>query len=94
MNKTDLVDVLAKTAGISKGQAAKSFDAIVARTVEALLNGERVTVLGLGTMSVVQHQARMGRNPRTGALMKISARKAVRFSASLDLRKAVNNGRK
>ena len=90
MNKTDLVDVLAETAGISKAQAAKSFDAIITRTVDALLNGERVTVLGLGTMTVVQHKARTARNPRTGALMTIAARKAVKFSASLDLRKAVN----
>ncbi|HEX8925458.1 MAG TPA: HU family DNA-binding protein [Terriglobales bacterium] len=90
MNKTDLVDVLAQTAGISKGQAALSFDAMIARTVEALLDGERVTVLGLGTMTVVQHKSRMGRNPRTGAVMKIAARKAVKFSASLDLRKAIN----
>jgi DNA-binding protein HU-beta len=91
MNKTDLVDVLAHTAGISKGQAAKAFDAMISRTVEALLNGERVTVLGLGTMTVVQHRARMGRNPRTGAEMTIAARKAVKFSASLDLRKAMNH---
>jgi DNA-binding protein HU-beta len=90
MNKTDLVDVLAQTAGISKGQAAKAFDAIIARTVEALLDGDRVTVLGLGTMTVVQHRARSGRNPRTGAAMTIAARKAVKFSASRDLRKAVN----
>jgi len=90
MNKTDLVDVLAQTAGISKGQAAKAFDAVIARTVEGLLNGERVTVLGLGTMVAVEHKARMGRNPRTGASMKIAARKAVRFTASLDVRKALN----
>jgi len=90
MNKSDLVDVLAQTAGISKGQAAKAFDAIVVRTVEALLNGERVTVLGLGTMTVVQHRSRTGRNPRTGAVMTIAARKAVKFSASLDLRESVN----
>ncbi|HVP64667.1 MAG TPA: HU family DNA-binding protein [candidate division Zixibacteria bacterium] len=90
MNKTDLVDVLAQTAGISKGQAAKAFDAMISHTVEALLKGERVTVLGLGTMTVVQHRARTGRNPRTGAVMTIAARKAVKFSASLDLRKSVN----
>jgi DNA-binding protein HU-beta len=90
MNKADLVDKIAGSAHISKTQAATAVDSLVEAITGALKKNERVTLSGFGTFSVSQRKARNGRNPQTGSLIKIAARKVARFSAGVDLKKAVN----
>ena len=74
MNKSQLVEAVALDANISKVDARKAVDAIIRVTVHSLRQGERLTLTGLGTFSVQQKPARMGRNPRTGAPVKIPPR--------------------
>lgn len=71
MNKAQLVEAIALDANISKIDARKAVDAIIRVTVQSLREGERLTLTGLGTFSVQQKAARVGRNPRTGAAVKI-----------------------
>ncbi|MCH5331613.1 MAG: HU family DNA-binding protein [Alistipes sp.] len=85
MNKTQLVEVMAIETGISKITLHKAVDALVSVIVDTLRENERVTISGLGTFSVVKHPARVGRNPRTGAAIKIPPRKGVKFRPSLKL---------
>lgn len=66
MNKTQLVEAIALDANITKVDARKAVDALIRVTVQALREGERVTLTGLGTLSVQHKAARTGRNPRTG----------------------------
>lgn len=73
MNKAQLVEAIALDANISKIDARKAVDAIIRVTVQSLREGERLTLTGLGTFSVQQKAARVGRNPRTGAAVKIPA---------------------
>jgi DNA-binding protein HU-beta len=84
MTKKDLVDKVAAGAAIKKTQAEKAIDAFVAAVKESLQKGDRVTVTGFGTFSVVERKARTGRNPRTGKRtgkeIKIQAKKAPKFS--------------
>src|SRR5947209_19705555 len=80
MNKADLVDKIAGSAHISKTQAAGAIDSLVEAITGALKKNERVTLSGFGTFSVSQRKARNGRNPQTGTLIKIAARKVARRS--------------
>ncbi len=80
MTKKDLVDKVAAGAGIKKTQAEKAIDSFVTAIKDSLKTGDRVTVTGFGTFSVVQRKARTGRNPRTGKEIKIQAKKAPKFS--------------
>ena len=83
MNKSQLVEAVALDANISKVDARKAVDAIIRVTVHSLRQGERLT--GLGTFSVQQKPARMGRNPRTGAPVKIPPRKAIKFRPTAEV---------
>ena len=74
MNKAQLVEAIALDANISKIDARKAVDAIIRVTVQSLREGERLTLTGLGTFRVQQKAARIGRNPRTGAAVKIPPR--------------------
>ena len=85
MNKTQLVEAIALDANITKVDARKAVDALIRVTVQALREGERVTLTGLGTLSVQHKAARTGRNPRTGAAVKIPPRKAVKFRPTIEL---------
>ena len=82
MNKTQLVEAIALDANITKVDAV---DALIRVTVQALREGERVTLTGLGTLSVQHKAARTGRNPRTGAAVKIPPRNTVKFRSSIEL---------
>ena len=93
MNKADLVDKISGSARISKTQAATAIDTLVETITGALKKGDRVTLSGFGTFCVSQRKARNGRNPQTGALIKIAARKVARFSAGVELKKAVNKSK-
>ena len=83
MNKAQLVEAVALDANISKVDARKA--AIIRVTVHSLRQGERLTLTGLGTFSVQQKSARMGRNPRTGAPVKIPPRKAIKFRPTAEV---------
>ena len=85
MNKAQLVEAIALDANISKIDARKAVDAIIRVTVQSLREGERLTLTGLGTFSVQQKAARIGRNPRTGAAVKIPPRTAVKFRPTIEL---------
>lgn len=85
MNKAQLVEAIALDANISKIDARKAVDAIIRVTVQSLREGERLTLTGLGTFSVQQKAARVGRNSRTGAAVKIPPRKAVKFRPTIEL---------
>src|ERR1039457_2632713 len=95
MNKADLVDKIAGACEISKAQATTAIDTAVSSITGALRKGDRVALIGFGTFSISQRKARNGRNPQTGATIKIAARKVAKFSPGAELKKAVNkkNGR-
>jgi DNA-binding protein HU-beta len=90
MNKADLVDKIAGACEISKAQATTAIDTAVESVTGALRKGDRVALIGFGTFSVSQRKARNGRNPQTGATIKIAARKVAKFTPGAELKKAVN----
>ncbi len=90
MNKTELIDAMAADAGISKAAAKKSLESFLGNVEGALKKGERVSLVGFGSWSVSERAARDGRNPQTGATIKIAAKKVVKFKAGSDLGNAVN----
>ena len=91
MNKTELVEAMAKNAGLSKKDAEKAVKAFVdVVTAELKKKDGKVQLVGFGTFEVTKRAAREGRNPQTGATMKIAASKAPKFSAGKALKDAVN----
>ncbi|MCB5185697.1 HU family DNA-binding protein [Methylobacillus gramineus] len=90
MNKTELIEEIAKEAGISKAAAGKAVDAFTASVTTALKGGDTVTLIGFGTFGVSARAARTGRNPQTGNEIKIAARKAPSFKAGKALKDALN----
>lgn len=85
MNKTELVAAMAERAGLTKADAAKALTAYVDVVKEQLAKGDSVSLIGFGTFSVTERPARMARNPRTGAEIKIEAKKAAKFKAGKGL---------
>jgi DNA-binding protein HU-beta len=90
MNKSDLVDAIADSAGLSKADAGRAVDALVNTVTGALQSGQAVSLVGFGTFSVRDRAARMGRNPRTGETIHIAASKNPAFKAGKALKDAVN----
>ena len=90
MKKADLIEAIAKKTGLTKADANRALDATFDEITKALKKGERVPVAGFGTFNVSKRKAREGRNPQTGATVKIPARKAVTFKAGTALKEAVN----
>ena len=89
MNKGDLVGKMAKDVGLTKSQAEAAFNSLIGGVTSSLKKGQKVTIVGFGTFSVAKRKARMGRNPQTGAPIKIAARKIPKFSSGSDLKNAV-----
>ncbi|WP_269532551.1 HU family DNA-binding protein [Chitinimonas sp. BJYL2] len=89
MNKSELIDAIAAEAQISKAAAGKALDATIAAVTTALKGGEMVTLVGFGTFYVGERSARNGRNPRTGATIKIKSAKQPKFRAGKSLKDAV-----
>lgn len=85
MNKTQLVEAIALDANLSKVDARKAVDSLIRVTVQTLREGDKITLTGLGTFSVQQKSERTGRNPRTGAVVKIPPRKAIRFRPTAEI---------
>ena len=93
MTKEEFVAKLAQAGKITKTQADGVFSTFVEMVATSLKKGERVALPGLGVFSVVQKKARTGRNPATGAAIKIPARKAVKFSISGTLKQGLNTAK-
>jgi len=89
MNKAQLIDAIAAEANLTKADAKRALDAFVTTTTDALKNGDRVALVGFGSFSVSERNARTGRNPQTGAPITISAKKVVKFKAGSELADAV-----
>jgi len=90
MNKSNLVDVMAADAGISKAAAKKSLESFLENVQGALKKGDRVSLVGFGSWSVTRRAAREGRNPQTGKTIQIPAKNVVKFRPGSDLQKSVN----
>ena len=90
MNKSELIDQIAKAAGLSKAAAARSLDATTEAIAKSLKKGDQVTLIGFGTFYVGQRAARSGRNPRTGAAIKITSAKVPKFRPGKALKDALN----
>ncbi|MEI7610093.1 MAG: HU family DNA-binding protein [Rhodospirillaceae bacterium] len=90
MNKNDLVAHVAAATGIAKGDATKAVDAVFDGITASLKAGGSVAVLGFGSFSVAARAARIGRNPRTGAEIKIAASRAPTFKAGKGLKDVVS----
>ena len=86
MNKAQFVEAIALDANISKVEARRAVDAMIRVTVQALREGERLTLTGLGTFSVQQRSERVGRNPRTGAAVKIPPRKDIKLHPTAEVK--------
>ena len=91
MNKSDLVDAVANDSDMSKAQAARAVDSVLANVGDALGNGDSVSLVGFGTFSVRHRAASEGRNPQTGASMHIAASKVPGFKAGKGLKDKVKN---
>ena len=90
MNKTELINVVAAEAEVSKKEADAVITAAVNAITEALKSGDKVQLLGFGTFEVKDVAAREGRNPKTGETIEIAACKKPSFSAAQALKDAVN----
>ena len=85
MNKGELIAKLSEDASITKTQANDALDSFIEAVTKTLKGGGKVTLVGFGTFSVSKRSARNGRNPQTGAIIKIKARKVAKFKAGKEL---------
>lgn len=91
MNKAELIEKVAEGAGLSKADAKRALDAFIDATTNELKKKDgRVSLVGFGSFSVSKRAARSGRNPQTGASIKIPAKNVVRFKAGSELSDKVN----
>ncbi|MBE5848197.1 MAG: HU family DNA-binding protein [Lachnospiraceae bacterium] len=90
MNKTELVAAMAEQAGLSKKDAEKALKAFTDTVAKELKKGGKIQLVGFGTFETSKRAAREGRNPQTGATMKIAASKAPKFKAGKALKDIVN----
>lgn len=90
MNKTELVEKVAVSAGLTKNQADAAVSALVATITEALKADDKVTLKGFGTFEVRHRKARNGRNPKTGETISIAESQTPAFKASSALKNEVN----
>ncbi len=90
MNKTDLIDGMAESAGITKAAAKKALESFLGDVENTLKKGDRVSLVGFGSWSVSKRAAREGRNPQTGKTIQIAAKNVVKFKAGAELSGSVN----
>ena len=90
MNKTELIEVVAKAADLKKKDAEAAVNAVFAAFEDALVAGDKIQLIGFGTFDVKQKPAREGRNPATGETIEIPASKQVRFTAGKTLKNKIN----
>jgi DNA-binding protein HU-beta len=89
LNKSDLIGKIAKDSSLTKSKSEAAFNSIIGSITASLKKGQKVTIVGFGTFSVAKRKARIGRNPQTGAPIKIAAHRIPKFAAGSDLKKAV-----
>lgn len=94
MNKNELIAEIADAVDVSKAKAAEALDAFTHIITKALASGDEIRLVGFGTFTVVQRKATEGRNPRTGAVIKIAASKQPKFRAGKALKEQVNKAKK
>lgn len=90
MNKTELVAAISEKTELTKKDSEKALKALIDVVAEELKKGEKVQLVGFGTFEVSERAARTGKNPQTGAEIKIAACKAPKFKAGKALKEAVN----
>ena len=90
MNKAEFIEAVADNAELTKADAGRAVDAMVAAITKALKKGDTVTLVGFGTFQVRKRAARTGRNPKTGESIKIAASQTPAFKAGKALKDAVN----
>lgn len=90
MNKNELISAVADKCGMSKSEVSRTVDATLETITDALKRNDDVRLVGFGSYSVSQRSASEGRNPRTGAPIKIPARKQVKFRVGKQLSEALN----
>ena len=89
MNKTELVAAVSEKAGLSRKDSEKAVKAALEAVTEALVNGEKVSLVGFGTFSVKERAARIGHNPQTKEEIPVAARRVASFKAGNLLKDAV-----
>ncbi len=89
MTKEEMIVKMATEAGITKAQATRAMKSMVTNITKSLKKGNKVTLVGFGTFGITKRKARLGRNPRTGAEIKIPAAKVPKFKAGKALKDAV-----
>ena len=90
MKKTELIAAIAEKSGLTKKDAEAALKAFTDVVAEELKKGEKIQLVGFGTFEVAERAARTGRNPQTGAEMKIAASKAPKFKAGKALKDSIN----
>jgi len=88
MNKAELVEEVANQTGLTKRTSREAVDAVISAITDCLARQEKVTLVGFGTLQVVERKARMGRNPQTGETVQILAKKAPKFRPGRELRES------
>jgi DNA-binding protein HU-beta len=89
MNKAELIASIAQETDLTRTDVLKVLDAFVGEVTRTLKRGDRVALVGFGTFGVSKRKARTGRNPQTGAAIKIPARRLPRFTPGKDLKGSV-----
>lgn len=89
MNKSELIAAVAKKTGLKNTETTKALDAALEVIKKTVAKGEEVRLIGFGTFSCVERAARQARNPRTGATLKIAAKKAPKFKAGKEFKDTV-----
>lgn len=90
MNKAELIDALASESNLSKADAKRAVDTTIDIITKSLKSGNKVSVVGFGSFSISKRDARVGRNPQTGAEIKIAAKNVVKFKPGAELADKVN----
>jgi DNA-binding protein HU-beta len=90
VNKSELIEIVAKEADLSKAAAGNAIDAVIAAVTKAVSKGDTVTLVGFGTFKSSKRAARVGRNPQTGKELKIAATTVPRFTAGTGFKAAVS----
>jgi DNA-binding protein HU-beta len=94
MNKTQLIDAIARDSGLSKADSQRALESLLTTVTKTLKKGDEVAITGFGKFSVAKRGARRGRNPQTGEPVKIRASKNAKFTAGATLRNAVAHASK
>jgi len=89
MNKAELIAGIAEETGLTRTEVARVLDAFVDEVTRTLKRGDRVALVGFGSFGVSKRKARTGRNPQTGAPLKIAARRVPRFTPGKELKAAI-----